>query len=180
MILGELKRVRKQRGLSIQHLASQLAVSEPTVSRWLRGQALTIDVLEQICGCLGTDLRSLIDQASDTETDRLSLRQEQKLAADRRLSLMFFLVLNGAQRDLLEGEFKFAPDICDDLIDRLIRLGLVARSSSGRLRPLVSRSVRWQHRGPLAEVFERHDPDYDVQLRFRQRRNTLCLSIRVA
>ena len=155
MILGELKRARKQAGISIDRIAKEMGVSEPTVSRWLRGQALTINILDDLCGCIGIDLKTLIEQAGDPGTERLSLRQERMLAGDRRLSLLFFLILNGAQRDTLERDFNIESARCDDLIDRLGRLGLVAKTTGGRLRPLVSRSVRWQAGGPLAIAFER-------------------------
>ncbi|QNO27914.1 helix-turn-helix transcriptional regulator [Sphingopyxis sp. OPL5] len=154
MILSELRSARKRSGISIDRIARQMGVSEPTVSRWLRGQALTVDALDQLCVCIGTDLKTLIEQASDPGTDRLSLRQERILAADRRLSLLFFLILNGAQRESLERDFAIEPERCEDLVERLARLGLVAKTSSGRLRPLVSRSVRWQPGGPLATAFE--------------------------
>lgn len=155
MILGELNRVRKHRNISLKLIAMRLDVSEPTVLRWLRGQGLTVEVLDQLCDCLGTDLRSLIENACEPETERLSLRQERILAADRHLSLIFFLILNGAQRDSLERDFGIEPSKCDELIEKLIRLGLVTKASNGRLRPLVSRSIRWQAGGPLATVFER-------------------------
>jgi transcriptional regulator with XRE-family HTH domain len=155
MILSELRLVRNRLGMSIDEIASQLGVSEPTVSRWLRGKGLTLDALDDLCRCMGTDLRTLIDQASEPATERFSLRQERILAADRLLSLLFFLVLNGAQREWLERDFRLPPAQFDQLIDRLVRLGLVHKGSNGRLRPLVKRSIRWQANGPLALAFER-------------------------
>lgn len=141
--------------MSMEDLAGLLGVSEPTVSRWLRGKGLTLDAMDALCRCMGTDLRSLVEQAGDAATERFSLRQERILAGDRLLCLIFFLVLNGAQRELLQRDFRLTPDQFDSLIHRLTRLGLVHRAGNGRLRPLVKRSVRWQPAGPLATAFER-------------------------
>ena len=154
-ILVALRQARKQMGLSIEQLAVQLDSSVATVSRWLRGQGLTLDALDDICRCLGTDLRDLIEAASEPAVEHFSLRQERILANDRELSLIFFLVLNGAQRQVLLADFKFTDTHLDTQNSRLVRLGLVNRSPAGRLRPQVSRTVRWRRNGPLATAFER-------------------------
>lgn len=154
-ILVELRKQRRRLGISINDMARGLAVSKPTISRWLKGQGLTLDALDDICNFLGTDLRALVEQAQENQRDHFSLRQERFLAADRNLSLIFFLVLNGAQRKTLVTEFGFPDHIVDQCLERLVRLGLVRMTRSGGLRSMTSRLVRWRPGGPLATTFER-------------------------
>jgi transcriptional regulator with XRE-family HTH domain len=154
MILNQLRLTRKQLGLSIEDIARNLGASQPSVSRWLRGKGLTLTILDDLCRCMGTDLLTLVEQAGNNGPDRFTLRQEKILASDRRLSLMFFLILHGAQRKLLMEEFQLPPQQLDDCINRLVQLALIDRATGDRLRPIVSRSIRWQPNGPLAAAFK--------------------------
>ncbi|OCC25383.1 hypothetical protein MB02_01605 [Croceicoccus estronivorus] len=136
-------------------LAKQLDVAEPTLWRWLRGQGLTLVGLSRICDAIGLDFRDLVERSQGPETDRFSLRQERFLAADRELALIFFVVLNGEQRQSLIDEFGLDAVRVDQHIERLRRLGLISVGPRGRLRPLISRTARWRRGGPLAVAFER-------------------------
>lgn len=153
--MGELRREMKSQGVRPGALAKEFGVAEPTVWRWLRGQGLTLDRVDQICAILGLDLRDLIARAGDEGADRFTLAQERVLAADRGLALLFFAILNGAQKSQCERELRLPPERLDQYLDRLVRLGLIAVATSGRLRPLTSRAVRWRRGGPLASAFER-------------------------
>lgn len=154
-ILAELRRELKGRGLRVATLAEQLGVAEPTVWRWLRGEGLTLNGLDDICAAAGLDLRDLLGRASGAAQDSFTLAQERVLAADRGLALIFFAILHGAQLNHLTQEFGLPIDRLNDHLDRLERLGLVSSRAGGRLRPKTVRTVRWRKGGPLSTAFER-------------------------
>jgi len=152
-MLAELRRELKARGLRVSQLAKALKVAEPTVWRWLRGEGLTLDRLDQICGLIDLDLRDLAGRGHDA-AEAFTLAQERILAADRGLALVFFALLHGAQPADLEREFGLPADRVASHVDRLQRLGLIEVRSRGRVRPKVRRSVRWRRGGPLSIAFE--------------------------
>ncbi|WP_230461490.1 helix-turn-helix domain-containing protein [Sphingobium sp. CAP-1] len=155
MLLAELRRELKARGVRVSQLAKELDVAEPTVWRWLRGEGLTLDRLDAICAIADLDMRDLLGRADDDRMDRFTLAQERILAADRALALVFFAILHGAQRPDIDREFGLPSDRLDSHIDRLQRLGLIDGTPRGRLRPKVQISVRWRRGGPLSMAFER-------------------------
>ena len=154
-VLSELRRELKARGLRVGRLAEKLDVAEPTVWRWLRGDGLTLDRLDEICAIADIDLRDLLGRADDERQEHFTLAQERVLAADRALALVFFVILHGAQRRDIEREFGLPDDRLDAHLDRLKRLGLIDSAPRGRIRPKLRRSVRWRRGGPLSIAFER-------------------------
>jgi len=155
MVLSELRRELKGRGIRVAELARQAGVAEPTVWRWLRGEGLTLDRLDEICAIAGLDLRDLLGRDGADMDDRFTLAQERVLAADRGLALVFFAILHGADRRDLAQAFALPTDRLESHVERLTRLGLVRASGGGRLRPGVRRTVRWRRGGPLAAAFDR-------------------------
>jgi len=154
MILSQLRRELKARGMRVPVLAEALGVAEPTMWRWLRGDGLTLDRLDDICSVADLDLRDLLGLDEDERQESFTLAQERILAADRGLALAFFAILHGAQRKDLEQEFALPPDRLNNHMERLQRLGLIEIRISGRIRPKVSASVRWRRGGPLSVAFE--------------------------
>lgn len=154
-ILAELRRELRRLGIAVRDAAARLGVAEPTARRWLRGRGLTLDGLARLCAILDMDMRDLIARSGGDGPARFTLAQERTLAADRGLALVFFAVLNGAQRADLDPHLGLAPERLDSHLDRLQRLSLVTIAPGGRLRPLVARGVRWLDGGPLATAFDR-------------------------
>lgn len=163
-IVEELRREMRRQGKAVRRLAAELGVAEPTLHRWLRGRGLTLDGLDRVCAVLGIDIRDLLARGADGGPERFTLAQERTLAADRGLALVFFAILNGAQRPELDTELGLAPDRLESHIDRLQRLHLVALTPAGRLRPLVDRGVRWLDGGPLSIAFDRTVKDYVLKM----------------
>ncbi|SFS09062.1 helix-turn-helix domain-containing protein [Sphingomonas jatrophae] len=154
-IVSNLKRELKARGVRVRQLAEELGVAEPTVWRWLRGEGLTLVNLDAICTVAGLDLRDVVARGSSDLQDSFTPTQERVLAADRGLALVFFSIVNGAQREQITREFGLAADRVGSHLDRLVRLGLIDVTANGRIRPRTSRLVRWRRGGPLATAFEK-------------------------
>jgi transcriptional regulator with XRE-family HTH domain len=153
-ILLELRRELKARGIRVASLATQMEVAEPTIWRWLRGDGLTLDRLDEICAIADLDMRDLV-MRSDEQQDSFTLAQERVLAADRGLALVFFAILHGAQRQDLEEEFGLPADRLESHLERLTKLGLIEAPLRGRIRSKMRRAVRWRRGGPMSMAFER-------------------------
>lgn len=154
-ILGVLRAELRLRNIRIPVLARALGVAEPTVWRWLRGEGLTLQTLDRICAHLNLDLRDLFAKAEDGAAEQFTLPQERILAADRGLALLFFALLNGADRQQCERDFGLSSERIDHYLARLERLGLIDIRPGSRIRPLTKRTVKWRIGGPLAAAFER-------------------------
>lgn len=154
MVLAQLRRELKGRGMTVRQLAQRLGVAEPTAWRWLRGEGLTLDGLDRICAEADIDLRDLLARREEDEKADFTLAQERVLAADRGLALVFFAILHGAQVDEIAQTFALPPDRLAAHVERLRRLDLVT-GAAGRLRATVRRTVRWRRGGPLAVAFDR-------------------------
>jgi AcrR family transcriptional regulator len=154
-ILAELRMELRRRRLTAKAIAEALGVAEPTVRRWFRGEGLLLERLEDLCDLAGLSLRDLIGALPDRGATSFTLAQERVLAADRALAFLFFSILNGSQPELFEREFRMPHARVDSYVQRLIRLGLVERAASGRVRALTTRNVGWRPGGPLAAAFER-------------------------
>ena len=153
-MIQALRTELRRQGMSVADLAEKIGTSEPTVWRWLRNQGLTVARLNMICAELDLDLADLFELPPAEQAERFTLRQERVLAADRPLSLLFFTILHGAQKQDLIDDFDLKPLYVEQYIERLVRVGLLRVTASGRLRPLTTRTVMWRAEGPLAIAFE--------------------------
>ena len=105
-ILLELRRELKGRGVRVATLAKELDVAEPTIWRWLRGEGLTLDRLDEICAVADLDLRDLLARGEDDQLEMFTLAQERVLAADRGLALVFFAIIHGGTRPSFSPPWK--------------------------------------------------------------------------
>ena len=92
-----LKRCLTAKGMTYGRLAPALGLSEASVKRLFSSGGFTLERIEQICRLLDMDLFELARLAhSDAATvAELTPQQEQALAADPRLLLVFHLLLSG-------------------------------------------------------------------------------------
>ena len=165
-LLAELRAELRRRKMTGKVIAHSLGVAEPTVRRWLRGEGLLLERLEDLCGLAGISLRDLISLLPESGATRFTLAQERVLAADRPLAFLFFSILNGVQPDAFQREFHLRRGQVDAYVERLIRLGLVDRGPSGRARSLTTRSYSWRPGGPLATAFDKRIKHFFLSLDF--------------
>jgi len=154
MLLANLRGELKRRNLTAKELAARMCVAEPTMRRWLHGKGLLLDRLEQLCEIAGLDLGQLATAPLDQRQTQFTYAQERVLAADRAFAFLFFSILNGAQPESFQRDFKLPKARVDAYLEKLHRLGLIDISVDRRVRPLTTRSVAWSPGGPLAKAFE--------------------------
>jgi transcriptional regulator with XRE-family HTH domain len=143
---------------TILRISQELGVGEATVKRWLAGKGLTIDRLERLSRLCGLGLGDLAREAEDARGNlahELTLAQERALADNTFLSFLFMTVLNGIQPQETAAELAIPAQTMEAALVRLERLALIDRLKSGRVSPLVDRSMVFR-KFPLRALFEQH------------------------
>ena len=155
-LIKALKAQLKVQGLRQHDVADRLGVGLATVKRWLAGDGLTTQRMEDLCDLARISLIELIEAAAREPVDRItqfSPSQERALAEDSQLFFVFFSLLNGWPPEDCERDLGLRPEIMQALLKRLVRLGLVDILPGGRVRVLTVREVRWRQNGPLSKNF---------------------------
>jgi len=154
-LLKPLREELRRRRLTAKAVGKALGAAEPTVRRWFRGEGLSLERFDDLCALAGVTIRDLVGAFPERGAARFTLAQERALAADRALAFLFFSILNEAQPELFERDFKLPHARVEAYVQRLVRLGLVEIGASGRMCALTTRSVSWRVGGPLAVAFDR-------------------------
>lgn len=153
-LLGELRDELRRKRITAKDLAVRMGVAEPTMRRWLHGKGLMLDKLDQLCRAVGIDMRDLIGGLPDSRPGQFTYSQERALAADRALSFLFFSLLNGAEPESFQRDFKLPRARVDAYLQTLHRIGLIEYEPGKRIRMLTTRTVAWRPAGPLSKAFE--------------------------
>ena len=155
-LTGALKRCLKSRGMTYAQLARELDLSEASVKRLFSAGGFTLKRVEQICRILDIDLFELArlahsDASSVTE---LSVAQEQALADNPSLLLVFHLLLNDWRRDEIVADYALSRAECTRLMTTLDRLRLIDLMPEDSVRLRTARQVNWRRGGPIRRAYQ--------------------------
>ncbi|MCG3169354.1 MAG: hypothetical protein CALGDGBN_00872 [Pseudomonadales bacterium] len=156
-LLRILKAQLRAAGLRQQDVADRLGVGVSTVKRWLGGGGLDASRLEDLCELAGLSLAELVELATTEQPGKLvhfTPHQEEMLARDQRLFILFFALLNGRTRAQCTLELRVAGSELDRLLETLAHLGLIRLLPGGQMRVLAERWIAWRPTGPLARQFK--------------------------
>jgi DNA-binding Xre family transcriptional regulator len=151
-----LKQVLRGRDVTYRELAGALHLSEATVKRMLAGGTLTLQRLERICEILEINLYDLVRQGrQEAEQPReLSLEQEEALARDLKLFMVFHLLLNGWTVPEILADYALSQTELIRLLVRLDRLKLIELLPQDRVRLRCARRLAWRPDGPVRQVYQ--------------------------
>ena len=154
LLLKTLKNVFKSRGLLYQHVAETIGVSETTVKRYLGGHGLTVEILERLCRVAELRLSDLIAVVRETEEDLppLTHADEERLAQEPFLTILFYLIAKGHTPDSLQADFKLNDAEMNRYLTKLDRLGLIQLYPYNRIRMRVCPLFHAERGGPLARA----------------------------
>ncbi|MBP8924940.1 MAG: helix-turn-helix transcriptional regulator [Pseudomonadales bacterium] len=167
-LLRALKVQLRTRGLRQRDLAVRLGVGFSTVKRWLAGDGLDAERLEDMCELAGISLAELVELAAHEPPDRIAQftpHQEQVLARDPRLFFLFFSLLNGRDASECALELGIASADLSAMLQHLARLALIRVLPDARVRVLAARDIAWRKNGPLARHFEIRKRFVDISMR---------------
>lgn len=151
VIVAELKRALRERGLTYASVARQLAVSLATVKRLFASGDFSLERVERICELLGVSLRDILERAAERSapTNQLTLAQEREIIADPKLFLVTWLVLNRMTVEDITRLYRFSDREIVRCLIRLDRLKVIELQPGNRVRLLVSRRFSWRPGGPV-------------------------------
>jgi transcriptional regulator with XRE-family HTH domain len=157
VMVAELKRALRERGLTYAAIARGLELSLATVKRLFARGDFSLQRFERICELAGVGLRELLERAEEhaAPTKQLSLTQEREIVADPRLFLVTWLVLNRTPFEELVRSYRFTEREALRYFIRLDRLKVIELQPFNRVRLLVSRRFSWRAGGPVQRYLHR-------------------------
>ena len=165
-LIDSLKLHLKAQGLRQRDIADRLGVGLATVKRWLSGEGLTTQRLEDLCDLAKIELFELVEMAARSHSGKAECftpSQERALGKDPRLFFIFFSLLNGWPPEECERELRISHQTMQGELQLLVRLGLIDLLSGGRIRVLTTRMVSWRKDGPVSKYFEARRSFVDVE-----------------
>jgi len=151
VLVAELKRALRERGLTYQAVARQLELSLATVKRLFARGDFSLERFERVCELAGLGMRELLERADEhsAPTKQLTLTQEREIVADPRLFLVTWLVLNRTPFEEITRWYRFNERELLRCFIRLDRLKVIELQPGNRARLLVSRRFSWRPGGPV-------------------------------
>jgi transcriptional regulator with XRE-family HTH domain len=157
VMVAELKRALRERGLTYAAVARPLGLSLATVKRLFARGDFSLERFERICELAGLGLRELLARAEEhsAPTNQLTLTQEREIVADPRLFLVTWLVLNRSSFEEITRSYRFTERELLRYFIRLDRLKVLELQPFNRVRLLVSRRFTWRAGGPVQRYLHR-------------------------
>ena len=151
LLVAELKRALRERGLTYLEVARALGLSLATIKRRFARGDFALERFERICELAGVGLRELLERAEEhsAPTRQLTLVQEREIVADPRLFLVTWLVLNRTRFEEITHSYRFTERELLRYFIRLDRLKVIELQAGNRARLLVSRRFSWRAGGPV-------------------------------
>jgi transcriptional regulator with XRE-family HTH domain len=151
LVIAELKRSLKERGLTYAAVARELRLSLATVKRLFSRGDFSLARLEQVCALAGVRLSEILERAQEhaAPTRQLTLSQEREIVADARLLFVTWLVLNRIPFEEIVREYRLGEREVQRSLIRLDRLKVLELQPGNRVRLLVDRRFSWRAGGPV-------------------------------
>ena len=152
-ILESIRLRMRRDNLTYAQLAKKSKVSEVSVKRYFSEERLSLDTLDSICTALGASLEELLNDFKNSakeEKTSFTEEQEQALANDEFLFVLFFIVARGYSYQSIMKKLhnKRPAEVIKGLRD-LELLRLIEFRSEQNLRPLVSSNAGIKPGGAL-------------------------------
>lgn len=176
-LIKTLKKQLRASGITYQHIAQELELSEASVKRLFSEESFTIQRFEKICELAGLDLSDLVvlAQKSRHQLETLSLEQEKEIANDLVLLMVTVSVINGFSFADLLGYYKINEHECIQKLAKLDRLGLLELLPGNRIKLRISPNFRWQRNGPIQKFFQARVEKEFFSSRFEGEREKLLV-----
>src|SRR5215472_12651444 len=151
LLVAELKRALRERGLTYLSVARALSLSLASVKRLFARRDFSLARLERVCELLDLSLREVLERAAErgAPTNQLTLVQEREIVADPKLFLVTWLLLNRMSAPDITRLYRFSEREIVRWLIRLDRLRVIELQPGNRVRLLVSRRFSWRAGGPV-------------------------------
>jgi DNA-binding Xre family transcriptional regulator len=156
-LVAALKASLKSREMTYRALADRLSLSEASVKRLFAEETFTLKRLEDVCDVLEIDFFELarLARGASADTDEMTIKQEEALAADPRLLGMFYLAFNDQTVEAILEAYDLTKPVCLKLLLQLEKLGLIELGTNDVIRLKVPKTLRLRNEGPIRKVHGR-------------------------
>jgi len=134
-LLNTLKKCLKVKGITYQHIAQKLNLSEASIKRLFSAQTFSLKRLEEICGLLNLNFYDLakISLNNDNIPSMLTVEQERVLSEKSKLFVFFYLLLNGREPVSIINDYKITEKESLKFLLELDRLKLIELYPDNRI-----------------------------------------------
>jgi len=152
-----LKKFLKARGMTYSVLAKRLNISEASVKRMFSTGSFTLRRLGQICDVLELDFFDLAKLANNKITlgSRLTITQEEALATNRQLLVIFHLLLNEWSIDEITSRYQMSKRHVLRDMRELHKLKLIELSPRNEVRLRTEKTIDWRRDGPVRKTYQK-------------------------
>jgi transcriptional regulator with XRE-family HTH domain len=145
----------KAAGLTQSALAKLLGISIPTAKRWLKGEGLDLISLQRLLSAIGMTWQEFAAHIDLDSPPRFqySLRQEEILAEDPQLLLVFDALLRGMNTKSVQDHFQISYATLRRFLRQLEDVQLLEVHERDRIKLRKHGEPVWRENGPLARMF---------------------------
>ena len=156
-IMDTLKHALKNNGKTYKDLGKQLDLSESSVKRLFSTKKITMERVEEICDFVNIsifDLIHLTESRRAAVTRKTTLEQENILASDDDLFMVFYLLLSRWSAEDIMEHFSFDQVIIQRFLLQLDKAGLLELYPGNKVKMLIRKSVQWIPDGPIETTYK--------------------------
>lgn len=155
-IVSALKKTLKSKGITYKELGARLRLSEPTIKRIFSQEDFSLSRLEKICEAADLDFFEWMQTALASKSvsrQELTFAQEEFLSKHSDAFTFFHLLLQGETPKGICEKYSLSELKKTKISLELEKNGLIELHPGGRIKLLVSRSIRWSISGPLMKKY---------------------------
>ena len=166
-IILTLKKSLKANGIKYIDVAKHLHISESSIKRQFTQADISLSRLEKICELINMEIADLLElvHLQTIQVEQLTISQEREIVSDTKLMLVTISILNNLTFDEIFQLYNFEKPELIKLLFQLENINLIQLNPNNRIKPLISRTFKWQDNGPIQRYFENHIQDdfFDCQ-----------------
>jgi hypothetical protein len=151
VVVGEMKRALRERGLTYRDVAVKLRLSLASVKRLFSTGNWSLKRVDQLCELLDLDLAQLLQRARERPRAlrQLTIQQEQEIVSDVRLLFVTWKVINRTPFEEIVRNYQISERELLRYFVKLDRLKVIELLPGNRTRLLISRQLSWRPNGPV-------------------------------
>lgn len=152
----------RARGITYQHLAGSLKMSESAVKKMFAKKDCSLSRLGQICSVIQVDIADLTRGSlrQSKLINELTWTQEQEIIDNIRLFVVAACTMQSFRFEEIVSTYRISEAQCVQLLARLDRIGFLELLPGNRYRLLVARTFRWIPDGPIMRWTKKHAGEY--------------------
>lgn len=156
IIIKELKKVMKLRGITYRQVSKSLGISEVTVKRLFSARDGSLNRISEICQLVGVSLVDLVSTLSKKEGNVFKFTEKQELFFSRNQNFFeFFYELYERRLSIFEMKKRYGlnDQSVFKYLNGLDRLGLLKLQANNEFRFCVEGKPSWIMGGALQKIY---------------------------